>query len=104
MGWAGCVLRGGSSRVVCRPYLKKTTKPGLDPGHGFNAFSVGLSSSLGTVLGLTTSAAFVGSSPAPKALGCSSLEFSVSYVHTSSSPLKVSSSAAVVEKFSAAVP
>lgn len=40
----------------------------------------------------------------PKALGCSSIEFPVSSMHASSSPPKVSSPVAVVEKFFAAVP
>jgi len=87
--------------VGCRPYSKKTTKLGLDPVHGFNASSVGLSSSPGMFLGLASSAAAV-ASPSPKALGCLSIELPVSFVRFSS-PLKVSSPAAIVEKFSTAV-
>jgi hypothetical protein len=64
-------LRAGSSRVGCRPYSKKTTKSGVDPIHGFNAFSVSLSSSPGTILGSASLAVAVGSSSALKALGCS---------------------------------
>jgi hypothetical protein len=87
--------------VGCRPYSKNSTKSGLDPGYGFNAFSVGLSSSLGTILGSASSVVTVGSSSlVPKALGCSSVEFLVSSVHASSSPPKLSSPAVVVEKFS----
>jgi hypothetical protein len=98
-------LRAGSSKVGCRPYFKKTTKSGLDPVHDFNAFSVGLSSSLGTTLGSASSVAVVGSSSsAPKDLGCSLVEFLVSSVHASSSPPKVSFFTAVLEKFSATIP
>jgi hypothetical protein len=64
---------------------------------------MGLSSSSGTILGSVSWAATIGSSLTPKALGCSSIEFPVSCVHASSSPPKVSSPAAVVEKFYAAV-
>jgi hypothetical protein len=66
---------------------------------------VGLSLSPSTILGSASSVAAVGSSsPAPKALGCSSVEFSVSSVRACSSPPKFSSPASVVEKFSTAVP
>jgi hypothetical protein len=101
--WLGQMcLRAGSSKMGCRPYSgkkkkkKKTTKSGLDPVHGFNAFSMGLSSS--AILGSASSATAVGSM-APKALGCSLIEFLVSFVHFSSPP-KVLSPTAVVEKFS----
>jgi hypothetical protein len=103
LGWMR--LRVGSSKVGCRPYSKKTTKSSLDLIHGFNAFFVGLSSSPGMFLGSASLAVAVGSSsPARKALGYLLVEFPVSSVHASSSPPKVSSPAAVVEKFSAAVP
>jgi hypothetical protein len=98
-------LRAGSNRVGCKPYFKKTTKSGLDLVQGFNAFSVGLSSGPGMTSGSASSAAVVGSSSlAPEALGCSSVDFLVSFVHASSSRPKVSSPTAVLEKFFAAVP
>jgi hypothetical protein len=66
---------------------------------------VGLNSSSGTTLGSASSVATDGSSSlGPKALGCSSVKYPVSSVHASSSPPKVSSPVAVLEKFSAAVP
>jgi hypothetical protein len=83
--WVGLHTFKGSARWAVGPIRKKTSKSGLDPVHGFNAFSVGLSSSPGTFLGPASSAT------------------TIAYVH-SSSPLKVSSPTAVVEKFSAAVP
>jgi hypothetical protein len=80
-------LRARSSRVGSTSYSIKSTKLGLDSVHGFKAFSVGLNSSLGTILGSESSTVVVGSSSlTPKALGCSSVEFSVSYMHAFSSP------------------
>jgi hypothetical protein len=84
--------------VGCRS--KKSSMSGFDQVRGSNALSVGLRASPGSTLVPTASAGVV-ALPAPFASSCSSGECSVSVVHSPS--LKVSSPAALVEVFAAAL-
>jgi hypothetical protein len=79
----GVQLRAESSRMGFMPNFKKTEKMGCDLVHGSDAFSVGVDSKR---LGLSATTSLVdtdGSSPAPEALGCSSVDILAYSVHAS---------------------